>query len=153
MIMSTESNAPTSTPRANLHSFTSEGKEFKYPLLVKRYKATLIDVLLPLFTMVILMSWVDESAYRTPIMVTAGFIAFFMYEPVLTVYSRTVGQRLMRISVRQFQNPNRRINLFQAYARIAVKLSFGIISFVTVHFNPEHRALHDLTCGSVMIEE
>jgi uncharacterized RDD family membrane protein YckC len=128
-------------------------QEHLYPRLVKRYKALLIDGLLIVFTLIVIMVVVQDSDIRTPIMVSSALIISLTYEPFLTSYSRTVGQRLMRIKVGRYQEPEKRITLLNAYIRWCVKGLLGWISFITIHFNPERRAIHDLASGAVMINE
>ena len=94
---------------------------------------------------------VNESDLRTPIMISSSLIVSLTYEPFLTSYSRTIGQRLMNIRVRRHGNPNERISLFNAYLRCFIKDLLGWISFISIHFNSERRAIHDLASGSVMI--
>jgi len=124
-----------------------------YPRLVKRYQALLIDGLLILFTLIIIMVIVQDSDMRTPIMVSSALIILLTYEPFLTSYSKTVGQRLMRIRVGRYEDPGRRISLLNAYLRWFTKGLLGWISFITIHFNPERRAIHDLVSDSVMTNE
>lgn len=128
-------------------------QDHQYPRLVQRYKALLIDGLLILFTLIIIMVVVQESEFRTPVMVSSALVLLLIYEPFLTSYSKTVGQRIMRIKVRSHRNTDKRITILNAYVRWFVKGLLGWISFVTIHFNPEHRAIHDLASDSVMINE
>ncbi|MBL0745469.1 RDD family protein [Chryseolinea lacunae] len=131
-----------------------EKHAFEYPQLVRRYKALFIDFMLVFTTLIIIMLLVQDSELRTPIMVTSAAIICLTYEPVLTTYSRTLGQKLMRIRVGRNENPLEKISLLNAYARWGTKWLLGWISFVTIHFNPEKRAIHDLASDSVMtIEE
>jgi hypothetical protein len=58
----------------------------------------------------------------------------------------------MHIRVRSVNNTQKRINIFRSYARFLVKLILGILSFITIHFNEERRAVHDFAGHSVMIE-
>lgn len=134
-------------------AFLSDGREFKYPFLVKRYKALLIDGALLFGVLIILMIITEDMDNRTPIMVTCLALALLVYEPFLTAYSKTVGQRVMGIAVRQFESPDKRINIVQAYIRIVVKGFLGWLSFITINFNDEHRAIHDFASDSVMIED
>jgi uncharacterized RDD family membrane protein YckC len=128
-------------------------QEYLYPRLVRRYKALLIDGLLMLFVLIIIMIIVNDSEMRTTIMMTSALIISATYEPILTAYSRTIGQRLMRIRVGKHENPLEKINLLNAYIRCFTKGLLGWISFITINFNPEHRAIHDMASGSVMIDE
>jgi uncharacterized RDD family membrane protein YckC len=128
-------------------------KEYQYPTLVRRYKALLIDSLLVLFTLVLIMVTVQDSDVRTPIMVSSAFIILLSYEPLLTSYSKTVGQRIMKIRVGRRDSPLEKINLLSAYMRWFTKTLLGWLSFVTIHFNSERRAIHDLVSDSVVTNE
>lgn len=128
-------------------------QEHQYPRLVQRYKALLIDGLLILLALIIIMIVVQDSKFRTTVMVSSALILLLTYEPLLTSYSKTFGQRMMKIKVRSHRNPDERITLLNAYVRWFVKGLLGWVSFVTIHFNPERRAIHDLASDSVMISE
>ncbi|RAW01240.1 RDD family protein [Pseudochryseolinea flava] len=128
-------------------------QEQVYPTLVQRYKALMIDGLLILFTLIVTMIIVQQSEFRTPVMVSTAVLLLVIYEPFMTSYSKTVGQRMMRIKVRNHRNPEKKITLWNAYVRWFVKGILGWISFVTIHFNPQHRAIHDLASDSVMVNE
>jgi len=124
---------------------------FEYPLLVRRIQALFIDSMLLLFIMVIIMIVTEGLSNATTIRIVVMVILSNLYEPLLTAYSYTVGQRIMGIRVRKVNNPSQRITLFQSYTRFIIKGLLGWISFVTIHFNPEHRAIHDFVGASVMI--
>lgn len=143
----------TSESTKDIEAIVPNGQVFQYPRLVKRYKALLIDGLLLLFTLIAIMVTVQDSDLRTPIMVSSAFIILLTYEPFLTSYSKTVGQRLMKIRVGRHGNPLERINLLNAYIRWFTKGLLGWVSFITIHFNPERRAIHDIASDSVMINE
>lgn len=80
------------------------------------------------------------------------FILILFYEPICTSMGGTLGNYLMKIRIRQYDNKNRKINLFQAIIRYIVKIMLGWLSFVTIHFNQEKRAIHDMVASSVMIQ-
>ena len=124
---------------------------YRYPLLVKRYQSVLIDFILWCSLMIVSMILLDESEARQTVMVSLCVFFALVYEPVLITYSATLGQYVIGIRVRNARNPNERINIFQAYMRIIVKCLLGWISFVTINFNPRHRAIHDLAGSSVVI--
>jgi hypothetical protein len=125
---------------------------YKYPLLVKRYQSLLIDFMLLGATIIMTIVIVGESEFRQTIMILLGASFVFLYEPILTVYSATIGQQLMGIRVRNINNPEKRINLLQAYIRLIVKWMLGWMSFITINFNDHHRAIHDMAGSSVVIK-
>ena len=123
-----------------------------YPLLLRRFQALFIDGMLILSVLITIMFAVEGTEMQTTIMIASAAL-LLNYEPLLTTYSRTLGQRLMIIKVGKHNNPSERINLLNAYVRWFVKVQLGWISFITIHFNPERRAIHDLASGSVMFKE
>lgn len=134
-------------------TISKENHTFEYPRLVKRYKAIFIDAILLFAILIMIMQLVQNSEARTTIMVSSGLILLLGYEPILTAYSRTLGQRIMGIRVGRLENPLQKISLLNAYIRWFTKALLGWISFITIHFNKEKRAIHDLVSGSVMITE
>lgn len=121
------------------------------PSLVRRYKAVLVDGLLTLLVLVVIMLVVQGSELRTPIMLASAFVIMLTYEPLLTTYSRTIGQRLMKIEVVANGDPAKKITLLNAYVRWFIKSLLGWISFITIHFNSQRRAIHDLASDSMVI--
>lgn len=132
-------------------TFRAQGIEFTYPTLLRRYVAFFLDVWLGWFLMIVTMVILDDHESRSAVMITLAAALLLGYDPLLTAYSATLGQRLMKIRVRDYHDPSQRIPLWRAYARIVVKFSLGIISFFTIHSNVEHRAIHDFAGESVVI--
>jgi uncharacterized RDD family membrane protein YckC len=133
-------------------SFNIEDQVFKYPTLLKRYQSLLIDFAILFAIMIVTMIVMGASEYRQVVMLTLGGVFIFIYEPFLTTYSATIGQRIMGIRIRRIENPNERINLLHAYFRLLVKWMLGWLSFITINFNPQHRAIHDMAGSSVAIK-
>lgn len=132
--------------------FYADNVVYRYPLLLKRYQSLFIDFLLLFAVMIITMVLVGNSEIRQTVMVSMGALFLLVYEPLLTVYSATVGQRIMGIRVRDVNNPAERIGLVRAYIRLVVKWYLGWLSFLTINFNPQHRAIHDMASASVVIK-
>jgi hypothetical protein len=130
---------------------TSDEQKPSYPRLVNRYKAILIDAIILMIIMIALMNIVDGSKYQTAIMVSVGISLLMTYEPLLTAYSRTVGQRLMKIKVRNYLNPSKKISVLNAYIRWVTKALLGWLSFITIGFDTQRRAIHDIASDSVMV--
>jgi len=76
-----------------------------------------------------------------------------IYEPLCTSLGATIGNSMKNIRVRRINNITKRVNFFQAFFRYLLKISLGWISFISIHFNPEKRAIHDLAVGSVMVRK
>jgi len=122
----------------------------KYPNVLRRYLATLLDV----FAL-----WCVVYAFsQVPVFTAGGALAYwglaivlFFYEPLLTVYACTLGQGVMGIRVRTPESLTR-IHLAQAVGRMVVKYLLGIISFLTVPARKDRRAIHDLSADTIVIE-
>jgi uncharacterized RDD family membrane protein YckC len=149
--LSEMTDSQTLKPLAENEFYVGE-EIYHYPLLIKRYQSLFIDSMLILLVMVVVMVLMDESDARQIVMVSLWCVFAFGYEPLLTTYSATIGQRLMGIRVRNINNPKERINIVQAYVRIIVKWLLGWLSFLTINFNREHRAIHDIAGSSVVIK-
>jgi hypothetical protein len=129
----------------------TEKNVFAYPTLVKRIQALAIDSMFLLAFMITIMLLTEGSSNAVAIRVTVGLLVVFLYEPLLTVYAGTLGQRAIGIRVRRTDDPSKKINLLQSYARTLVKAMLGWLSFITIHFNEQHRAIHDFAGSSVMV--
>jgi uncharacterized RDD family membrane protein YckC len=138
-------------PNLPPQTFQVENTDYRYPWLQKRVISIFIDGMLIIFVMIQIMYLTEGTEWSTVIRVASGLILVGLYEPLLTAYDSTVGQRLMGIRVRDDGNPSLRISVGRAYVRYVVKLGLGWLSFVTIHFNDKHQALHDLMSSSVMI--
>lgn len=73
------------------------------------------------------------------------------YEPLFTSLGATVGQRAMGYRVRRQTDQSRPIAIPAAYLRFVVKILLGVISFFTMSFSRQQRAIHDMAAGSVVI--
>ena len=128
-------------------------ENFDYPLLLTRYKASLIDgvLLACLFGLILFLtpsrniSWVEGIIF---------FIIVILYEPILlSIYSATLGHTMMGIKVISLKNKNQKLNIFQGIIRISAKTILGWISFFTINFNPGHRAIHDYFSSSIVVKD
>jgi uncharacterized RDD family membrane protein YckC len=124
-----------------------------YPDMKRRYISSTIDVLVVLGTAMII-AGVLQSESPGVVAARVVLIGFIVvnYEPVLISRSQTLGQRLMGIRVRRRSEPSERIGLPQAYLRTLLKFLVGTLSFFTMGFNKERRALHDLATGSIVLD-
>lgn len=72
-------------------------------------------------------------------------------EPLLVAYTgASLGQHLMKLRVRKVAD-NRRLNLFQAYWRSAIKILFGLPSLLTVLSSRRYQAIHDMLASSIVV--
>jgi uncharacterized RDD family membrane protein YckC len=128
--------------------------EIEYPTLSDRVQSTFIDTILIILLMFASAS-ILERYENAPdwIRIVLFFGLWGVYEPVCTTLGFTIGNYVKGIRVRNVLNTGKRINILQALFRYLLKISLGWISFLTVHFNSERRAIHDLAVGSVMIKK
>jgi uncharacterized RDD family membrane protein YckC len=124
----------------------------EYPQLTDRIQSSFIDMLL-IVAMMFVFSGILERYENAPdwIRVALFFGLWAIYEPLCTTLGATLGNYIKGIRVRQNGAINQRINFFQAFIRYVLKVLLGWISFLTIHTNPQKRAIHDIVAGSVMI--
>ena len=136
----------------NILSDSTSSVEF--PSLSDRFQSTFIDMLC-IAAMMFMCSYVLDRYEEVPdwVRVVLFFGLWAVYEPVCTSLGATIGNCVKNIRVRKVSGINKRINIVQAFFRYALKFCLGWLSFVSVHFNPEKRAIHDLAVGSVMIKK
>jgi uncharacterized RDD family membrane protein YckC len=124
----------------------------EYPVLSDRVQSTFIDtvfIVLLMFASASVLERYDNAPDWIRIALFFGFWA--IYEPVCTALGCTIGNYFKGIRVRRAGNSGRKINFIAAFFRYLVKITLGWISFLTIHSNPQRRAIHDLVAGSVMI--
>jgi|GEM_PF-492975 len=123
----------------------------EYPTLTRRYFATAIDVGFVLVG-IILISHVFENAGAIGVKIRVGLILFlfFVYEPLCTSQICTLGQKIMGVRVRRYPSMER-ISLLMAYTRIIIKALLGILTFFTLPFSKNRRAIHDMAARSIVV--
>lgn len=132
----------------------NSGEEItQYPSLVKRVQSIFIDGMLLIILMFVIAGIFGDSEEIPGAL--RGLILYGMwllYEPVCIAYGYTLGNYIMKIRVRKVTDMTKKISLPQSFLRLIVKSALGWLSFVSIHFNENKRAIHDLASGSVMIE-
>ena len=132
--------------------------ELTYAGLAKRIQSIFIDLFL-MPAMMLIAAWVLDKINPEQLDKDEWIRAFLfigiwgVYEPVSMTLGCTLGNYLMKIRVRKFENAGKKINLVQAYIRLIVKFFLGWLSFITIGFNKEKRAIHDLAAGTIVIEK
>ena len=125
----------------------------EYPSLVTRVQSNAIDGILILIVMFAFASILGDNETIPGWGKALLFLSFwFLYDPICTRYAATLGNYMMGIRVRRVDDYTQKISLTNAYVRILVKAFLGGWSFISVHFNPRRRALHDLVAKSIMVE-
>ena len=127
-------------------------KAYVLPTIKTRYFSTLIDVII-----IVLLS-LGISSLLEIIGQVPGYIKgilflviILLYEPILVAFGTTVGQFFLNIRVRNFKDPKIKLAFHLAILRSFVKIFLGWLSFITVTFNLNRRAIHDLASGSIVI--
>jgi uncharacterized RDD family membrane protein YckC len=124
----------------------------KYPFILERIQSILIDSVIIMACM-ILFSDILSNFKNVPNWVRAFlFVSLFLYEPVMTTFSGTIGNNIKGIRVRKHSDENTSITFFQAVIRYAFKLLLGWLSFISIFSNNKKRAIHDIVSGTVMIK-
>ena len=122
----------------------------KYPNILRRYLATLLD-LFAWWCLIYAMSRVPSITEHGTLAYSLFGLSFLLYEPLLTTYACTLGQAIMRIRVRT-KEELKRVRLDQAFGRMIVKYLLGAVSFLTVPARKDRRAIHDLASNTIVIE-
>jgi uncharacterized RDD family membrane protein YckC len=132
-------------------SEVADQMEIEYPSILRRYFSTFIDGLF-IIGMLVLWAYILDADNSTATNIRIGIILFmfFVYEPIFTAYFCTLGQKATGIRIRKLST-GQRISIFQAYLRIIVKILLGILSFFTIPFTKNKRAIHDFAVGSLVI--
>ena len=122
----------------------------RYPTIMRRYAATLIDFWLLLFALGIpsLLQLKEDQAI--PIR-TGTFVLFLLYEPILSSRLCTLGQLIAGVRVRRQEDGETKISIWRGYVRLMVKVLLGAISFLMIPFSPQRRAIHDFAAQSVVV--
>jgi len=128
-------------------------EEDVFPSLLNRIQALFFDFwvivgIVMALTLTIFESFDEQFA---GFKIALFLMVFFVYEPFMSASGGTIGHRTMGITIRKFEDPKCRLNLFQAYFRTAIKFTLGWISFLNLNFDPFKRAMHDKFSGSVVI--
>ncbi len=122
----------------------------QFPNLFRRYVASLIDVVVVIALVGIIGNLpITETQNIPPIVII--LVVLVAYEPILSAFSCTIGQFVMRIRVRRSQD-RLRIGLGRAVTRTFAKYMLGAASFLTMPKQREKRAMHDLLAGTLMLD-
>lgn len=129
--------------------------KIEYAILPSRVKAAMIDSII-LIGMIFLASETLALFENVPnyIRVIVFILFFILYDPIFTaVFGGTIGHSKMGITVRNAQNPDKKINLVRALFRFIFKATLGWISFLTISGNEKRQAIHDLVGNSIVLED
>jgi uncharacterized RDD family membrane protein YckC len=133
---------------------TASLETIEYPDLSERVQSTFIDLIFIVIMMFCCASVLDRYENAPDwIRIALFFGLWAVYEPLCTSLGGTIGNLVKGIRVRSNGDVGKKINILQALLRYIIKCLLGWISFITIHGNPQRRAIHDLAAGSVMIRK
>jgi uncharacterized RDD family membrane protein YckC len=120
--------------------------------LLDRTKSSTIDTLL-LISLAFLIA--DFLSYFEDVPTWLRAILFsslVMYEPIFITFGGTLGNKIMKIRIRNSKNDSTNLNLIRSIIRFTLKILFGSISYTTIFKNPRKRAIHDLIAGATTVK-
>lgn len=124
-----------------------------YPSMMRRTLATAIDGTTVVLGFIALSHLLPESRGSSFLLRLSVLLVFvFAYEPLLTSRLCTLGQLIMGIRVRNVRSQGR-LSVPRAFARIALILLLGSVSFLAIPFGDGRRAVHDYAVGSIVVME
>jgi len=127
-------------------------KVYELPTIKTRYISILIDGICLLLIALGISALFENSGDVSGFVRGITFVmVLILYEPILVTLGCTIGQLFMNIRVRDFRNPEKKLAFFLVIFRTIIKIILGWLSFITVTFNINRRAIHDLASGSIMI--
>jgi uncharacterized RDD family membrane protein YckC len=122
----------------------------RYPNLLRRYLASLIDGVVVFALLVLYMRDPPRHAHTQDVLYWP-LLLLVLYEPLFTRYLCTLGQLVMGIRVRS-EPGGQRVPVWRAFIRLFVKYLLGILSFVFMPGHPQKRAIHDLAAGTIVVD-
>lgn len=127
--------------------------DMTFPSLVSRVKALFIDIVIMLIIFTGTTLFIDTfGEIPTFAKGSIAIFMFYLYDPILTSFTgSTLGHKIMKLKVRKYNNPEKRISLGQAFLRFITKGLLGWFSFLTVTGNKQKRAIHDIASGSIIM--
>jgi uncharacterized RDD family membrane protein YckC len=129
-------------------------KVYVLPTIKARYISMLIDVLIIVLISIAITSLFDIIGQVPGFVKGILFVVVvLLYEPILITSGSTIGQLFMNLRVRDFNNPDQKLTFHLAILRTLIKILLGWLSFITVTFNVNRRAIHDFASGSIMISK
>lgn len=127
-----------------------------------RFNAGLFDLIIGAFTSMLLLSpfvlmggnwftWAGLFAFGA----TAAVVMFIYLTTCLGLFGKTLGMRIFSLEVVDVEESD-----YPTFHQAALSstiyllsLAFGGIGFLTVPFNEERRAMHDLLSGTIVVKE
>jgi uncharacterized RDD family membrane protein YckC len=128
----------------------TEGKLVEYPTILRRYFSSFIDGCLIVVSVILVPYVIGDQENTLSVRIIFAVIFLFIYEPLLTSRLCTLGQRITGIRIRRFGHYER-LSFPGALFRFTIKGLLGIISFFSIIFSKDKRAIHDYASDSIVI--
>jgi uncharacterized RDD family membrane protein YckC len=125
----------------------------KFPNLLTRVKALMIDVIVILIIFSISSIVIDKIG-EIPDWIRGLILIFclYLYEPLfISLFGGTIGHNVLKVNVRKIGSPDKKLNILQASLRFITKYLLGWLSFLTITGNKRKRAIHDMASGSIVL--
>ena len=132
-----------------------------YAPFAMRFNAGLFDLIIGSFTSLFLLSpfvfsgnWLSTAGVFA-FLATCAIVMFIYLTTAVGVYGRTFGMRLFSLEIVDIETEDYP-SFHQAAVSSAVyllSLAFGGSGFLTVFFNEDKRAVHDLLSGTIVVKE
>ena len=129
--------------------------ESALPTLLTRVKAMAVDLCILLAVFSVSSVLIDAIGGASDLLRGSIFVfMLYLYDPLLTTLTGgTLGHKLMKLKVRCYDEPEKKISIWQALLRFMVKACLGWLSFLTVTGTKNKRAIHDIVSGSIILKE
>ncbi len=141
----------------------TENDEFDdCPTFAMRFNAGLFDLIIGSFSSLLILSpfilwggsWVSTAGLFA-FVVTCAIVMFIYLTTTIGIYGKTFGMRLFSMEVVDLEGED-----YPTFHQAAVSssvyllsLALGGIGFLTLPFNEDRRAVHDLVSGTIVIKE
>ena len=122
----------------------------EYPTILRRYLSSFIDGCFIVLSVILVPYAIGDEENTLSVRIIFAAIFLFVYEPLLTSRLYTLGQRITGIRIRKYGNYER-LNFPNALFRFMIKGLLGIISFFSIIFSKDKRAIHDYASDSIVI--
>ncbi len=132
------------------------------PTFAMRFNAGLFDLIIGSFSSLLLLSpfvflggdWVSMAGLFA-FVATCAIVMFIYLTTTIGLYGKTFGMRLLSLEIVDFEGED-----YPTFHQAAVSssvyllsLALGGIGFLTLPFNEDRRAVHDLVSGTIVIKE
>ncbi len=127
-----------------------------------RFNAGLFDLIIGSFSSLLLLSpfmllggnWISTAGFFA-FVATCAIVMFIYLTTTIGLYGKTFGMRLFSLEVVDLEGEDYP-TLHQAAVSSSVyllSLALGGIGFLTLPFNEDRRAVHDLVSGTIVVKE